>query len=116
MYGDLLIPEDLVKVFTIEDYQRVYDEEGGYTQDWVAVGALEAILADAGTREYLRAQVASENTTHTVNQQGPPQAVDGQRLRVLMPDGREMYLLIESVDNPGGLGIWTIYYCERRNP
>jgi hypothetical protein len=115
MYGDLLIPEDLVKTFTIEDYQRVYDEEGGYTQDWVPTGTLSGILADAGAREYMRAQATNENTSHTINQEGPPQATDGQRLRGTTPDGREEFYLIESVDNPGGLGIWTIYYVERRS-
>lgn len=115
MYGDLLIPEDLVKTFTIEDYQRVDDPEGGYTQEWVAVGSLTGILADAGAREYMRAQAVGENTSHTINQEGAPQAIPGQRLRGSTPDGREEFYLIESVDNPGGLGIWTIYYVERRS-
>ena len=80
---------------------------GGYDKDR-AVHFL-AVLAEAKPTEIERFRQLNHPITHTITQQGRPRAKPKDRL---IHGGRIFY--VQGVDEPGELGLWTIYYAEER--
>lgn len=70
---------------------------------------LRAVLADADPREKERWRQQQHPISHIITQKGAPLAKEGDRLIF----GSQIFY-IQGVDDPAGLGIWTIYYVEER--
>jgi len=82
---------------------------GRQAASWVDAGTAEAVLADASPTEQLRWKQVQRPVTHSITAKGAPQAKPGDRL---VFNNRHFY--VQGVENPGGLGLWTIYHCEER--
>lgn len=70
---------------------------------------IKAILAEADPREKERWRQLSHPISHTIVHKGSPMANTEDRL---IFGGRMFY--IQGIDEPGSLGLWTIYYAEER--
>lgn len=110
----------LVKLFHVQAYERIRTEDG-YTDSWTKKGELRGYMYGANTRELMLAQQLGRTTTHTVAQQGKPQAAVGQRLvlpATTLPDGvtsvPARYLYIQGVNNEAEADIYTFYDLEER--
>lgn len=68
-----------------------------------------AALAEAKPTEAERFRQLGHPITHTITQKGRPKAKAEDRL---VHGGR--YFYVQGVDEPGELGLWTIYYAEER--
>lgn len=69
-----------------------------------------AVLAEAQPSEIERFRQLEHPITHTITQRGRPRAKAGDRI---VHGSRIFY--VQGVDEPGDLGLWTIYYAEERS-
>lgn len=81
--------------------QVIYDSSGTMM--------LKAALAQATPQEKEQWRQLSHPISHVLTQRGRPKAGVGDRL----VHGKRVFY-IQGVDEPGELGIWTIYYAEER--
>lgn len=70
---------------------------------------IRAVLAQATPQEKARWEQIQHPITHTLVDRGRPKAETGD---MLMCGNRHFY--IQGVDEPGQLGLYTIYYVEER--
>lgn len=71
--------------------------------------SLAGVLAEAKPEEIERFRQLGHPVSHTIVQRGRKIAGVGDRL---LRAGS--YYYVQGVDDPGGLGLWTIYYAEER--
>lgn len=107
-----LRPGNLFKDFWIEEKDTAVSSrgraKGGYDQE--NTKHILAILAGAQPNEIERFRQLEHPITHTITHKGKPKAAASDRL---IHGARIFY--IQGVDEPGELGIWTIYYAEERS-
>lgn len=105
-----LMPGNLYKDFTVEKKDRTVSSRGraksGYSDDGVTV---RGILAEAKPQEKERWRQLQHPISHTIVQKGKPKAAPEDRLIF-----GDRIFFIQGVDEPGALGLWTIYYVEER--
>ena len=106
-------PGNLNKTFFVEKKTESIDEDTAravakYDIDNAVM--IRAVLAQASTSEKERWQQLQHPITHTIVQYGKPKAVEGDRL---VHNNRTFY--VQGVDEPGELGVATIYYAEERS-
>lgn len=105
-------PENLWKDFTIEVKTETTTARGrtkeAYTEQ--PDGFIHAILCGATTEQKLQYQQMEHPISHVISHEGKPRAKAGDRLIL---ENRTFY--VQGVDDPGDLGIWTLYYCEERS-
>ena len=70
---------------------------------------LKGVLAEADTRQKMRWEQLQHPITHTIVQTGKPKAKVEDKLVL-----ENRVFLIQGVDEPGSLGVCTIYYVEER--
>lgn len=107
-----LRPGNLFKDFWVESKITSLTSRGRPTSSFGKDEAVHflAVLAEARPTEIGRFRQIDHPITHTITQQGRPKARAKDRL---IHDGRIFY--VQGVDNPGDLGLWTIYYAEERS-
>ena len=107
-----LRPGNLFKDFTIEQKGEGTTARGRVTSGYSPKSGaqLSAVLADADPEEKERWQQQQHPITHTITQRGTPLAGEGDRL---VHGSR--YFYIQGVNEPGSLGLWTIYYTQERS-
>lgn len=105
-------PGNLFKDFWVESKITSLTSRGRPTSSFGKDEAVHflAVLAEAKPTEIERFRQIDHPITHTITQQGRPKAKAKDRL---IHDGRIFY--VQGVDNPGDLGLWTIYYAEERS-
>lgn len=103
---------NLFKDFTIEKKSEGTTARGRVTSEYDTTPGtqLSAVLADATTDEREQWEQQQHPITHTITQRGAPLAGEGDRL---VFSSRLFY--IQGVHEPGGLGLWTIYYAQERS-
>ena len=105
-----LRPGNLYKDFTVEKKDRTVSSRGraksGYSDDG---GTIRGILAEAKPQEKERWRQLQHPISHTIVQRGKPKAVPEDRLIF-----GDRIFFVQGVDEPGALGLWTIYYVEER--
>jgi head-tail adaptor len=103
---------NLFKDFTIEKKSEGTTARGRVkaSYDRSEGTQLRAVLADADPQEKERWQQQQHPITHIITQRGAPLAEEGDRLIF----GQRIFY-IQGVDDPGSLGIWTIYYVQERS-
>lgn len=104
-------PEQLVKDFVIEKKTQSVSSRGRAQDkhDTEHPVHLEAILCGATPQQKYEYEQLGHHITHVISHRGEPEAKEGDRL---VHDGTVFY--IHGVDNPGDMGIWSLYYCEER--
>jgi len=107
-----LRPGNLFKDFWVEKKSVTTTARGRTASTYGKEGAAHilAVLAEAKPTEIERFKHLDHPITHTITQKGRPQAEAGDRI---VHGGR--YFYIQGVDEPGELGLWTIYYAEERS-
>lgn len=107
-----LRPGNIFKDFTIEKRSEGATARGRVSAGYEPVPdtILRAVLADANPEERERWQQQQHPITHTITQRGTPLAGEGDRLVL-----GDRYFYIQGVNEPGSLGIWTIYYAQERS-
>lgn len=107
-----LRPGNLFKDFFVEPRTTAIGGRGrqAITYDTAGTTHLLAVLAEAKPDEIERFKQTEHPITHTITQRGRPKAKAGDRL---VHGGRLFY--VQGIDEPGELGIWTIYYAEERS-
>jgi hypothetical protein len=104
-----LTPNMLWQTFAWERLETELDSRGRPVQTWVSAGQIRGILSDSSPEQKLRYQQMQHPVTHEIAVQGSPQATPGDRLVL---GNRHFY--VHDVQDPGGLGLWTIYQVEER--
>lgn len=107
-----LRPGNLAKDFWIEKKATATTTYGRTTGEY-GEGSAEhvlAVLAGATTAEIERFKQIEHPISHTITHWGRPKAVEGDRL---IHGSRVFY--IQGVDDPGDVGVCTIYYAEERS-
>lgn len=106
-----LRPGNLFKDFSIEKKGETLTSRGraksGYSGQ--TGEQLKAVLAEAKPQEKERWKQLQHPISHTITQKGTPKA--GAEDRLIL--GERMFF-IQGVDEPGAIGLWTIYYVEER--
>ncbi len=106
-----LRPGNLYKDFTVETTGAAVSSRGrpkkNYDKDKGPM--IRAVLAEAKPEEKERWRQLQHPISHVITQKGRPKAKEGDRL---IFENRIFY--IQGVDEPGALGLWTIYYAEER--
>ena len=106
-----LRPGNLAKDFIIEQRSTSLSEIGrpktAYQDDGNCM--LKGVLAEADTRQKMRWAQLQHPITHTIVQTGKPMAKAEDKLVL----GNRIFL-VQGVDEPGSLGVCTIYYVEER--
>ena len=105
-----LTPGMLNQTFDWQQRSGTQDSRGKMTYEYTSVGQITGILSDSSMAEQLRYQQMQHPITHEVAVKGAPQANPGDRLVL---GTRHFY--VQSVENPGGLNLWTLYKCEERS-
>lgn len=83
------------------------------SNDRERLGTVKAILAAARPEEKERWRQLEHPVTHKIIQQGtPPFEI---RPGDSFTRGDKRYIVQTAPYNVGGLGHWTIYYCDERN-
>ncbi|MCD8195892.1 MAG: hypothetical protein LUE24_03015 [Lachnospiraceae bacterium] len=105
-------PENLWKDFTVERKTEAVNSRGRAVDAYDTENPryIHAILCGASTTEKLAYSQAEHPITHTISHKGKPVAKAGDRLIL-----RNRAFYIQSLDDPGDLGLWTLYYCEERS-
>jgi hypothetical protein len=109
-----LTPDMLFRSFTVESKVTQLDSRGRQTLSWEPTATVQGIIADATPEEKFRWQQIQHPITHTITCQGAPVARAGDRLTGTDAAGKPKHYYIQGVDDPGGLGMWTLYHCEER--
>ncbi|MCL6597946.1 MAG: phage head closure protein [Alicyclobacillus macrosporangiidus] len=104
-----LTPNMLWKTFDWQRRTTGQDSRGRPVPGWSSVGQIRGIISDSSPEEKLRYQQMQHPITHEIAVQGSPQAAPGD---LLVLDGRHFF--IQDVQDPGGLGMWTLYKVEER--
>ena len=106
-----LRPGNLFKVFIIEKKGATITSRGRAKAEYdTSKGEqINAVLAEARPEEKERWKQLQHPISHTIVQKGRPKAAVEDRLVL----GNRMFY-IQGIDEPGALGLWTIYYVEER--
>lgn len=106
-----LKPGNLYKDFTIEKKGASVTSRGRAKKEYATDPAdqIKAVLAEAKPQEKERWRQLQHPISHTIVQKGKLKATTGDRLIF----GERMFF-IQGIDEPGALGLWTIYYVEER--
>ncbi|MEG1562147.1 MAG: hypothetical protein RR365_00640 [Bacteroides sp.] len=103
---------NLFKDFIVEKKSEITTARGRVTSGYEnSTGdRLSAVLADATPEERERWDQQQHSITHTLTQRGKPHAREGDRLIF----GNRLFY-IQGIEEPGDIGIWTIYYTQERS-
>lgn len=106
-----LRPGNLFKDFSIEKKGETLSSRGRARSKYDSqIGEqLKAVLADAKPQEKEQWKQRQHPISHTITQRGKPKAEAEDRLIL-----GDRIFFIQGVDEPGALGLWTIYYVEER--
>jgi hypothetical protein len=106
-----LRPGNLYKDFTIEKKGTTINSRGRAQRKFNSEPAeqIRAVLAEAKPQEKERWRQLQHPISHTIVQKGAPKASTEDRLVF-----GERIFFIQGIDEPGALGLWTIYYVEER--
>lgn len=106
-----LRPGNLYKDFSIEKKGSTISARGRTKTEYNSDPGeqIRAVLAEAKPQEKERWRQLQHPISHTIVQKGTPKAAAEDRLVF-----GERIFFIQGVDEPGGLGLWTIYYVEER--
>ena len=102
-----LRPGNLYKDFFVAKCTRKGRPVKKYDSDHSVV--IHAVLAQATPQEKARWEQIQHPITHTIVDRGHPKAVETDQLTC---GNRKFY--VQGVDEPGQLGLYTIYYVEER--
>lgn len=105
-----LSPGNLPKSFIVERKQALPDARGRVKAQYEADGSISAVLAAATPKEQEQWRQMQHPISHTIVQKGTPKVVPEDRFIF-----GSRYFYVQGVDDPGSLGLWTIYYVEERN-
>lgn len=98
-------------IFTVNSGGTI-DSKGRVTTDYLENnedGLIRGILALATPQEKARWEQIQHPITHTIVSKGKPKAKEKD---MLLHNGRKFF--VQGVDEPGELGLTTIYYAEER--
>lgn len=106
-----LRPGNLFKDFFVEKKGASLSTRGRARSEYDGTTAerIKAVLAEAKPQEKERWRQLQHPISHTITQKGSPQAEAEDRLTL-----GDRIFFIQGVDEPGALGLWTIYYVEER--
>lgn len=106
-----LRPGNLYKYFVIEQQVTTISKNNRTTTSYVRDGnkTLRGALAQATTQQKIEWEQLQHPITHTIVQDGRPRAKEEDKLIL-----GDRIFLIKGVDEPGSIGICTIYYVEER--
>lgn len=106
-----LRPGNLYKDFTIEKKGAAMTSRGRAKKEYESEPGdqIKAVLAEAKPQEKERWRQLQHPISHTIVQRGTPKAEAEDRLVF-----GERLFFIQGIDEPGALGLWTIYYVEER--
>lgn len=101
LYKDFIVEECTQDISTTGRPKNFYRNEG--------IRMLKGALAEADDKQKVRWKQLQHPISHTIVQNGRPKAKAEDKL--VMGD---RIFLVQGIDEPGGLGICTIYYVEER--
>ncbi len=101
LYKDFIIEENTAAVGRTGRPQTSYNSEGNRM--------LRGALAEATPKQKIEWQQLQHPITHTVVQDGRPKAKAEDKLVL----GNRVFL-IQGLEEPGSIGVCTIYYVEER--
>lgn len=106
-----LRPGNLYKDFTIEKKGATISSRGRAKKEYESESGeqIRAVLSEAKPQEKERWRQLQHPISHTIVQRGKPKAETEDRLVF-----GERLFFIQGIDEPGALGLWTIYYVEER--
>ena len=106
-----LRPGNLFKDFSIEKKGATLSARGRARSEYDGETGerIRGVLAEAKPVEKERWRQLQHPISHTITQKWRPQAEAEDRLIL----GERMFF-IQGVDEPGAIGLWTIYYVEER--
>ena len=106
-----LRPGNLYKEFVIEENKAGIGKTGRPTASFSGDGSrtLKGALAEATPKQKVEWQQLQHPISHTIIQDGRPKAKAEDKLVL-----GERIFLIQGVDDPGSIGVCTIYYVEER--
>lgn len=106
-----LRPGNLYKDFVIEENVAGVSSSGRPKTSYEGTGTkmLSGVLAEATNKQKMRWEQLQHPITHTIVQDGKPKAKEEDKLIL-----GERVFLVQGIDEPGSLGICTIYYAEER--
>lgn len=106
-----LRPGNLYKDFLVEENDTDVSSTGRPKTSYKGDGTkmLKGVLAEADNKQKMRWEQLQHPISHTIVQTGRPNAKAEDKLIL-----GERVFLVQGVDEPGSLGICTIYYVEER--
>lgn len=112
--GANYLPGQELKKFEVSRAEKVRTQSGRAMQgEETVVGEFFAILAQAKPEEKERWRQLAHPVTHKIIQRGKPdfEVRPGDTLR----QGHRKFYVSAIPYDVGGLGHWSIYYCEERS-
>lgn len=106
-----LRPGNLYKDFLVAKCTSGIDGKGRPVKKYESNDStvIHAVLAQATPQEKARWEQIQHPITHTIVDRGHPKAAETDQLTC---GNRKFY--VQGVDEPGQLGLYTIYYVEER--
>lgn len=101
LYKDFIIEKSVAKIDSRGRPKASYNEQG--------TEILRGALAEANDHQKIRWEQLQHPITHTIVQDGPPKVKPEDKLIL----GNRIFL-VQGVDEPGSLGICSLYYVEER--
>ena len=93
----------------IQDGHILPSRERALVRTGCIAAVIHAVLAQATPQEKARWEQIQHPITHTIVDRGHPKAAETDQLTC---GNRKFY--VQGVDEPGQLGLYTIYYVEER--
>ena len=114
MGNAMLMPGQEIRAFAVlrPDTRGTDGGREGLTNEYIPVGNIRAVLAQARPEEIMRWQQLNHPITHKIIMQGKP-PFDIKPGDVFERDGRRFHHQAAPYD-VGDVGHWTIFYCEER--
>lgn len=110
-------PPGLAKSFQAQKQGAPEQTDSGYSAGWGTVKTVEMVVVAAGYREIMLSAQLDYTITHMGYQEGPPVLINGDRFRRAARGERpERLLYVRNAEDPGELGLYTIYTLEERTP
>jgi SPP1 family predicted phage head-tail adaptor len=105
-----LTPGTLNKTFDWQSRTSDKDTRGKPIYSYVDTGQIIGVLANSTPVQQLQYNQLDHPVTHQIVVHGAPQAVSGDRL---LFNGQRFY--VQTTEDLGGLGLWTLYMVQERN-
>lgn len=112
-----VFPAEIARTFQAQKQGEAVQTDSGYSYEWSEVASVIGVIYGATYRDLMLSAQTDFTITHTIVHEGRPVIDINDRFR-RAPEGAvgERFFYVNSVEDPGEMGLFSIYAVEERRP